>query len=288
MAAIDRVPADHQFPRVLWFAAALLAALIVIVTRLAQVQLVQGETFAAAARANQIQVIPVAAPRGLIVDRHGVVLVRSRPSFVCALIPSEITDVDKTLATLSDVLGVPVDKLRTRLLHHLGKNYESFDQVQTYEPYGPVILATDLTPVQTARLAESQSDLPGVDMEEQPVRNYPYGQLGAHLFGYFGIIDEDEYTARKRQGYSPNDVVGKDGLENAYDSYLHGRAGGEQVEVNASGALVRRLQPLDPIPGATLVTTIDWRLQKITEKNLAAQLARWGKGRGQRLAGAVV
>ena len=67
----------------------------------------QGETFAAQARANQIQVIPVAAPRGLIVDRHGVVLVRSRPSFVCALIPSEVTDIDKTLARLSDVLGDP-------------------------------------------------------------------------------------------------------------------------------------------------------------------------------------
>jgi penicillin-binding protein 2 len=286
MAAIDRVPADHQFARVLWFAAALVLALIAIVTRLAQVQLVQGETFAAAARANQIQVIPVAAPRGLIVDRHGVVLVRSRPSFVCALIPSEIGDIDKTLDTLAPVLGVPSATLRRRLLHHHGKNYENFDQVVTYEPYGPVILATDLTPVQTARLAEAQSDLPGVDMEEQPVRNYPYGKIGAHLFGYVGIIDEDEYTARKRLGYSPNDVVGKDGLENAYDSYLHGRAGGEQVEVNAAGALVRRLKPLDPVPGDTLVTTLDWRLQKIVEKNLRAELRKWGGRR--RLAGAVV
>ena len=160
--------------------------------------------------------------------------------------------------------------------------------MQTYEPNGPVILATDLTPAQTARLAETQSDLPGVDMEEQPVRNYPYGKRGAHLFGYVGVIDEDEYKARKREGYSPNDVVGKDGLENAYDRYLHGRAGGQQVEVNASGALVRRLKPLDPVPGNTLVTTIDWRLQKIVEKNLRAQLAKWGKARGARLSGAVV
>ncbi|HTD33950.1 MAG TPA: penicillin-binding protein 2, partial [Candidatus Elarobacter sp.] len=223
------------------------------------------------------------------VDKRGVVLVRSRPSFVCALIPSEITDIDKTLAMLADVLHLPVEKLRYRLLHHHGKNYTSFDEVQTYEPYGPVILATDLTPVQTARLAEAQTDLRGVDMEEQPVRNYPYGKTGSHLFGYVGIIDEDEYNARKRQGYSPNDVTGKDGLENTYDRWLHGRAGGEQVEVNASGALVRRLKPLDPVPGNTLVTTIDWRLQKIVEKNLRAQLQRWGKARGGvRLAGAVV
>ena len=290
MAATERLPSgeDRSVARMLWFAAVLAIALIAIVVRLVDVQLVQGETFAAQARANQIQVIPVAAPRGLIVDRHGVVLVRSRPSFVCALIPSEVGDVDKTLAMLSDVLDIPVAKLRQRLLHHHGKNYENFEQVQTYEPYGPVILATDLTPVQTARLAETQSDLRGVDMEEQPVRNYPYGKTGSHMFGYVGVIDEDEYNARKRDGYSPNDVTGKDGLENAYDRWLHGRAGGQQVEVNASGALVRRLKPLDPVPGNTLVTTIDWRLQKIVEKNLRAQLAKWGKGRGQRLSGAVV
>ena len=284
----ERLPADGSLLRPLVFAAVLVFAFGALVARLVQVQIFQGDAFAAAARANQVEVIPVAAPRGLILDRTGTVLVRSRPSFVCALIPSEVTDVAKTLATLSEVLRIPVAQLERRLLHHLGKNYKNFDEVVTYEPYGPVILASDLTAVQTARLAESQSDLPGVDMEEQPVRNYPYGKMGAHLFGYVGVIDEDEYRARKRAGYSPNDVVGKDGLENAYDRWLHGRAGGEQVEVNASGALVRRLKPLDPTPGDALVTTIDWRLQKIVEKNLAAQLARWGKGRGQRLAGAVI
>jgi penicillin-binding protein 2 len=290
MASAERLSGggDRSAVRVLAFAALLAVALIAIVVRLVEVQLVQGEAFAAQARANQIQVIPVAAPRGLIVDRRGVVLVRSRPSFVCALIPSEIADIDKTLTKLSDVLGIPVEKLRRRLLHHHGKNYDDFEQVQTYEPYGPVILATDLTPVQTARLAETQSDLRGVDMEEQPVRNYPYGKTGSHLFGYVGTIDEDEYKARKRDGYSPNDVTGKDGLENAYDRFLHGRAGGQQVEVNAAGALVRRLKPLDPVPGNTLVTTIDWHLQKIVEKNLRAMLAKWGKARGQRLSGAVI
>jgi len=289
MAATERLPGGARPAiRVLVFAAVLAIALIAIVVRLADVQLVQGERFAAQARANQIQIIPVAAPRGLILDRHGVVLVRSRPSFVCALIPSEVKDIDKTLDALSDVLHVPAATLRRRLLHHHGVNYDDFAQVQTYEPYGPVILATDLTPVQTARLAESQNDVPGVDMEEQPVRNYPYGRAGSHLFGYVGVIDEDEYRARKRDGYSPNDVTGKDGLENVYDRWLHGQAGGEQVEVNASGALVRRLKPLDPVPGDTLATTIDWRLQKIVEKNLAAQLRAWGKLRGgRRLAGAV-
>ncbi|HTJ28141.1 MAG TPA: penicillin-binding protein 2 [Candidatus Limnocylindria bacterium] len=288
MATVERRKPDRPLTRVLGFGAFLGFALVALIARLAQVQIVQGDQFAAAARANQIEVIPVAAPRGLIVDRHGTVLVRSRPSFVCALIPSEITDIDKTLATLSGVLGIPVEKLRHRLLHHHDVNYDNFEQVQTYEPYGPVILASDLTPAQTARLAEAQGDVPGLDMEEQPVRNYPYHDDGSHMFGYVGVIDEAEYNARKHDGYSPNDVVGQDGLESEYDRWLHGRAGGEQVEVNASGALVRRLKPLDPVPGDTLVTTIDWRIQQSAEKNLRAELAKWGKVQHRRLAGAVV
>jgi penicillin-binding protein 2 len=288
MATIERITDDRPLPRIIAFVVVLAFALTALVARLAQVQVVQGEQFAVAARNNQIQTIPVAAPRGLILDRNGKVIVRSRPSFVCALIPAEVKDLERTLATLSAVLGIPVEKLRHRVFHHLGKNYENFDQVVTYEPDGPVILASDLTAAQTARLAEAQGELAGVDMEEQPVRNYPYKTAGAHLFGYVGTIDEDEYRARKHDGYSPNDVTGKDGLEYVYDRWLHGRAGGEQVEVNASGIPVRKLKPLDPVPGNALVTTIDWRLQMSVEKNLGAEIAKWGKASGRRLAGAVV
>ena len=274
--------------RLIVFVAVLGVALIAIVARLAQVQLVQGETFASAARANQIQLIPISAPRGLIVDRNGVVMVRSRPSFVCALIPSEVVHIDDTLHQLATVLHIDEAKLRHRLYHHLGVNYENFDQVQTYEPNGPVILASDLTPAQTAQLAESESSIPGVDLEEQPVRNYPMGTTGAQVFGYVGAITEDEYRARKNQGYSPNDVVGKDGLEQTYDTWLRGRLGGQQIEVNSAGVLVRRLKPVDPIPGNTLVTTIDARLQRIVDKNLRAELALRSKLIGHRLAGAAI
>jgi penicillin-binding protein 2 len=274
--------------RIIGFLVFLGIALAAILVRLIQVQLVQGETFAAAARANQIELIPIAAPRGLIVDRNGTVMVRSRPSFVCALIPSEIADIDGTIRTLSGVLRISEPKLWQRLLHHRGVNYRSFAEVQTYEPYGPVILASDLNPAQMARLGEDESTLPGVDLEEQPVRNYPMGTDGAAMFGYVGAITEEEYAARKNEGYSPNDVVGKDGLEEHYDSWLRGRIGGQQVEVNSSGAVMRRLRAVDPVPGNTLVTTVDARLQRIVERNLRAELAHWGKLRGHRLAGAVV
>ncbi len=275
-------------PRIIVLAVVFAFAAIAIVARLAQVQLVQGETFADAARENQVQLIPIAAPRGLIVDRNGAVMVRSRPSFVCALIPSEVVDINATLDALASTLRIDRHVLEHRLYHHLGVNYTSFDDVQTYEPNGPILLASDLTPAQTARLAEQQSSIPGVDLEEQPVRNYPMGTSGAQVFGYVGAITEDEYKDRKNEGYSPNDVIGKDGLEQVYDSWLRGRVGGQQIEVNASGILVRRLKPVDPIPGNTLVTTIDARLQRIADANLRAELALQSKRKGRRLAGAVV
>lgn len=251
-------------------------------------QIVQGNVFAAAARANQVRRIGVAAPRGLILDRHGVVIARSRPSFVCALIPSEVKDVEKTLDELSAILGIDRDVLRQRTFHHRGADYANFDQLAAAEPFGPIILANDLTTAQMARLAEALNDLPGVDMEEQPVRNYPYKAEASHVFGYVGAITEDEYQSLRSQGYSPNDVIGKDGLEAEYDQYLRGKYGGEQIEVNSQGAPVRRLGYVDPTPGNSLVLTIDWRLQMIAERALSDQINVVSKARGRRVAGAVV
>jgi penicillin-binding protein 2 len=266
----------------------LVLALALLVERLTQLQLVEGSSYADAARANQIRRIPVAAPRGRIFDRHGVVLVRSRPSFVCALIPSEVRDARGVLHQLAGILGVSEQTLWNRLLHHRGTNYRDFDEVVTYEPYGPVILASDLSTAQIARIAEAQSDLLGVDVEAQPVRNYPYQKTGSHVFGYVGQITEEEYRARKSAGYTPNDVVGKDGLEAAYDGALRGTPGGERIEVDAQGQLVRRLGPVTPTPGNSLVLALDWRLQEIADRALRSELTARSKLVGHRLAGAVV
>jgi penicillin-binding protein 2 len=278
----------HSAWKLVAFALAMLAALGALVARLTQVQIVEGPKFADAARANQIRRIPVAAPRGRILDRHGVVLVRSRPSFVVAVIPSEVKDSAAEIRLLATTIGVPEPKLWNTLLHHRGVTYANFDEVETYEPYGPVILASDMTSTQMARLAEAQDQLPGIDLEAQPVRDYPHRTYGSHIFGYVGQITEDEYKTLKAKGYTPNDVIGKEGLEFHYDSFLRGVPGGEQIEVNAQGQLVRRLGPVDPTPGDSLRLTLDWRMQMIAERALNDELAAWGKLRGKRLAGAVV
>jgi penicillin-binding protein 2 len=281
-----RNPWKRPVWRIAAFVAVVVLAAIVLIARLIDVQLVDGEKYRAAALANQVRLIPVAAPRGIIYDRHGAVLVRSRPSFVVGLIPSQVSDIDGELATLASTLDIDLGVLRFRLLHHRGVDYRDFDEVVTSEPYGPVVLAKDLPVATVARLSELLSELPGVDLEVQPTRDYPYGPFGSHLFGYVGAITQQEYERLKQEGYSPNDVVGKDGLEYTYDRYLRGVPGGQRVVVDSTGAVVSSVSSQAAIPGDTLVTNLDWRLQQIVEQALSDGIRSWGRGR--KLSGAVV
>jgi penicillin-binding protein 2 len=274
--------------RLVAFGAIVALALLALLVRLVNVQLVEGARYRAAAQANQIRLIPVAAPRGVIYDRHGAVIARSRPSFVVGLIPSEVKNVDHELATLATVLQTDESSLWYRLLHHRGVTYAGFDAVVSNEPYGPVILASDLPVAAVARLSEVLTDLPGVDLEVQPTRDYPHGVLGSHLVGYVGAITQEEYERLKFSGYSPNDVIGKDGLEFAYDKYLRGTPGGQRVVVDATGAVVPnvKLASKPAVPGDTLITNIDWRLQEIAEAALSQEIRSLGRSRT--LSGAVV
>ncbi len=279
-----------RFPawRVAAFVTILALSFLALLARLIAVQLVDGDRYRAAAQANQVRLIPVAAPRGMIYDRNHTVMARSRPSFVVALIPSQVTNVDDELTKLAGIIGVERRALSYRLLHHRGIDYTSFDAVVRNEPYGPVILASDLPVAAVARLSEVLGSLPGVDLEVQPIRDYPHGPLASHLIGYVGAITEDEYERLKDQGYSPNDVIGKDGLEFSYDAYLRGTPGGQRVVVDATGAVVSnvKLGFKAAVPGDTLLTNVDWHLQQIADAALAQGIRALGRGRA--LSGAVV
>jgi penicillin-binding protein 2 len=274
--------------RLAGFIAFVALALAALVGRLVEVQLFDGAQYRAAAQANQVRLIPVAAPRGLITDRRGAVMARSRPSFVLGLIPSEVDDPQRELAVVARIAGASQALLWKHLLHHRGIDYATFDAVAAAEPYGPVVLVKNLSVPAVARVSEVLGDLPGVDVEVQPERDYPNGALGSHITGYVGAITQDEYERRKFEGYTPNDGIGKDGLEYAYDRYLRGLPGGERVVVDAAGAVVPtvKLRARAPIPGDTLVTNIDWRLQRIVDGALASGIRTVARGR--RLSGGVV
>ncbi len=279
---------ERPVRRLIGFALFAVLVFAVLLVRLVDVQIVHGAEYRAQAEANQIRLIRVAAPRGLIVDRHGKVMVRSRPSFVVALVPSLVKDLHSELESVATTIHLPMAKLEYRLYHHRGVNYRNFAEVQTYEPYGPVVLARNLSVADVARLSELLADLPGVDIEVQAVRDYPYNNVGSLMLGYVGLITASEYKRLRPYGYSPNAIVGKDGLEYEYDRYLRGRPGGQRVVVDAAGNVVAgdRLPDKAPVPGDTLKLSVSLRLERIVESALAHGVQR--VQRGESVSGAVV
>lgn len=141
-------------------------------------------------------------------------------------------------------------------------------------PYEPVMVAEDVPFNIVVALREKQMELPGVVVDVQPVREYPYGELLTHVLGYVQNIKKDQYDQHKDEGYLMNDLYGQNGLENVYEKQLRGEHGAKQMEVDASSRPVRDLGLKPAVPGDDLVLTVDLDLQKATEQALADGIAR--------------
>ncbi|MBV8460935.1 MAG: penicillin-binding protein 2 [Candidatus Eremiobacteraeota bacterium] len=263
-------------------------ALLALLARLAYVQLVQGEYFGRLSDLNQLRTIPVTAPRGVLFDRHGVVIARNRPSFVVQMVPMQVRDPQQEIAALSQMLGIPNDALWRRLLRQNGVTYRDFDALANAIPLGPINIAHDLTPAEVGTFSERSERFPGMSVELVPVREYPHRTLGSHFLGYVGQITEAEYAARKAHGYGANDIVGKEGLEFTYDSWLRGRSGGRRIKVNSAGEAVADMGDFAAVPGNDLLLTIDWRLQKDAEAAMDAQIRQIAKRIGHRIGGSAI
>jgi penicillin-binding protein 2 len=260
----------------------------ILLARLATLQLAQGTYYERLANLNQLRTIPVAAPRGVIYDRNGVVIARNRPSFVVQIVPMQLQNPDREIAALAQLLRVQPDDLWRRLLYQNGVTYRSFDALAASIPVGPINLVEDLTPAQVGRFSERSDRFPGMAVELIPVRDYPHHTLGSHFLGYVGQITEQEYQQRKAAGYGPNDVVGEEGVEYTYDRWLRGRQGGRRIKVNSAGAEVASFQPSPAVPGNDLVLNIDWRLQKAAEAAVAQQIEIIAHRIGHRTGGAAI
>ncbi|RKL63947.1 penicillin-binding protein 2 [Thermoanaerobacteraceae bacterium SP2] len=143
---------------------------------------------------------------------------------------------------------------------------------QGYKKYMPVRLKTDVDFQTISRIEESR--LPGVVIEVEPIRNYLYGNIGSHIYGYVGEINREELQSLKDKGYRPGDLIGKMGLEKVLEPYLKGKDGGQQVEVTSTGKPIKVLGQEPPIPGDTVNLTIDARLQQVAENALREELLK--------------
>ncbi len=250
---------DHSPTRRLRVINTLIFTLIgVLVVRLWQIQVLQGSQYLRLSEENRIRDYTVAAPRGLIYDRKGRPLVTNRPSFTVAVLSLELRHPEQTLARLAQILGLSAAEIDVKI------------QRQRARPFEPVRVMRDASQRVVTMIEENRLDLPGVIILAEPVRQYLHGPVGAHLLGYVGEISEDELASRRGQGYKPGDLIGKTGVERAYEALLRGVDGRLRTEVDALGRPLRVLARVAPLPGRSIVLTVDLDVQKAAYEGLRA------------------
>jgi penicillin-binding protein 2 len=237
-------------------AAVLGVGFLVVGGQLANLQILSGERLAELSDRNRIRLRPIAAPRGILFDRTGLPLVDNRPAFSLVVVPRDVPDMSALVARLATLLTVPEGELRERL-----------GRVSADSPW-PIRLSRGLTLEEVARIEEWRLDLPGVTVEVEPQRAYPGVRFAAHLLGYVREASDQDVG---RNGARRGDLIGQTGLERLQDEHLRGRDGGEEVEVDAFGRLIRVLDRREPVPGAHMWTTIDRRIQQAAEDALGAR-----------------
>lgn len=239
-----------------------------LTAQLANLQINKRSEFIKLAEGNRIRLIPIMAPRGTFYDRNGEALVASRAANSVSIVPMDLKEPERVIKKLSNILEMPVEEIEQKI------------KEQTFRPFDPIRLKKDVGPEIMAKIAEQKNDLQGVILETIPIRDYIFGDSGAHLFGYVGEINKKELDKLKEQGYQPGDIVGKVGLEKVYDSYLRGNNGGQQVEVNAAGQPITTLGEKKPIPGNNLNLTIEGKVQEAAEKALDETLQKIPSSKG--------
>jgi penicillin-binding protein 2 len=232
-----------------------IAAFSVLMARLFHLQVIEGEEYQRLSMHNCIRLRTVPASRGLIFDRHGELMVDNRPSFNLLMVLRDAAPVDETLHKLAIYAAIPEEELKAAIGQGRGQN-----------PYKPVVLKEDISRDVLAAIEVNQYDLPGVTVDPEPKRFYVRGTGAAHLLGYIGEVSAGELADESSRGdLAPGDLVGKSGLERSMDRILRGKPGGHQVEVSATGQVVKVMQSVPAEPGLNLFLTIDHDLQAKAE-----------------------
>lgn len=241
----------------------------VLFARLFYLQVVRHEYFSDLSQGNRIRIEPLPPSRGLILDRNGEPLALNRPSYQLELVREQTPDVEGTLARLVQLRLLAADDLDR--VRRLIKARRSFDSV-------PIRL--QLSEEELARFAVNRPDFPGVEVRPRLTRHYPRIGTGVHAIGYVGSISEADQERIDVANYAGTTLIGKLGVERAYEDELHGETGYQQLLVNAQGRRVERvgvstpeLTRREPVAGNDLYLSVDARLQQVAEAALEGRRA---------------
>jgi len=227
---------------------------LLLVMRLWYLQIIQGETYVRLSEKNRFRYLPVAASRGPVYDRNGVLLVDNRPAFDVAALRQEVEDPELLMASLAKLLDEDPELLSER-----------WQEGRRLPPYRPVMLEGDVGREKMERVQEQAVTLPGVIVEVKPARLYPFDQLAAHLFGHMGEITEEELQKNASLGYRSGDYIGKSGLERHLEEFLRGSDGQRLLEVDVKGKDLRQAVLREPLPGNKVFLTLQHELQEAGE-----------------------
>lgn len=231
--------------------------LFLLVARLFYLQVLQHRFYMTLSQQNQVNLLPIEPKRGLIFDRHGILLAENTPVFSLQLIPEHITNLAATIKALQTIMPISDDDV-----------HQFYKQLKQHRRYEPIPLRVRLTEQEIASFSVDQYRFPGVAIKAQLIRHYPFDDSLVPVLGYVGRINEQELQQLDDTNYSATHFIGKLGIEKSYEGLLHGIVGSQQVETDASGRIVRTLKVTHPISGDNLVLTLDSRLQQAAEEAL--------------------
>lgn len=230
---------------------------MVLLLRLWYLQVIKGEWFATLSESNRLRLLPRRDIRGQILDRQGKVLAGTRRAFTLFVLSEEPPALMQLIPRLTERLPIRWEEIAPKL--------------QAAAASRMIPLMKDLTPSQVAYVAERRWELPGVFLDVEHVRHYPHGELAAHVLGYLGEINEEQWKEARAQGYQLGDVIGQAGVEKRYERALRGTKGARAVEVDALGRELQLIEQREPGPGTNLVLTLDLDLQRLVEEAMAGQ-----------------
>jgi len=231
--------------------------IIILLTRFFQIQILGHDRYRKKANTNRIRKITTTAPRGLILDRNGQILVDNLPTYVLTAIPGELSQKGEKFGLISKTIGL--DSII------VSKNYNKYYRGK----FISTRLAKDLTFHQISKLEENKLDLEGIYYQQFPERYFPSVVRASHILGHVKEVDKSiRETIEDKNEYELGDMIGWNGLERKYEHYLKGKRGVYFYEVDALGrevGLVEDLPSKNPEPGQNIITTLEINIQKKLE-----------------------
>lgn len=254
---LDNVDSEWFDQRLSWTLTLVVAAFVVLIARLLFLQVIDGAELRRLSEINSIRLRSVDAPRGLIYDTHERLMVDNRPSYDLSIIVKDANPLEGT-----------IEKLARHTQIDEALFWERLEKAKGSRAYKPVLLKSDIGRDALAAIEVNRWDLPGIVVNVSPRRDYIFSPSSAHILGYMGEINVEELKKKIFSDCKNGDFIGKYGIERAREHWLRGQRGGQQVEVNATGQVVRVISTVDATPGHNIVLSIDRSLQQTAEQLL--------------------